>query len=613
MPRRRPLFARDFLGNRAFEGSWSGHRRNKPAHNEDLRRAIHSRGSGGVQHESSRRSRGRCPAHRCHGVRRHGSPRALPGAHRSTGLRARPRRQRSRGRDQVERTLACLFGFGHPYAGRVTPVRGDVTRARLGLRRGRGALAERVNEIVHSAASVSFDLELDAARAINVEGTRRVLELAERCHRRGSGLRRFSYVSTAYVAGRHSGSFSEDDLDRGQRFRNTYEQSKFEAERTVTQRREQLPITVLRPSIVVGARDSGWTASFNVLYWPLRAFARGAYAALPARGDAPVDVVPVDYVADATFALSQAPEAEGATFHLTAGEQATSVGELVELASAFFERSPPAPDRSAAVSAGAASAAPTRRPRRAPPTLAATQRDVLPVLRHGRHLRRPPRARGAARERDRRRRRFAPTSIAWSQFALAADWGRRELPRARAPQAPITPGRRGGRRPRATRRRLELVGMSGERMSALDASFLAVETPSAHMHVGWVAEFSAPAESRLPTLRGGAPPHRAPRRARAALSAEARPGPVRRAHARVDRRCQAFAIDRHVYRAPGPLARPGRPGDVDAVAPRPSAVGDVGLRNTRGADVCDRRQGPPLHGRRHRRGRARLAAVGPDA
>ena len=81
----------------------------------------------------------------------------------------------------------------------------------------------------------------------------------------------------------------------------------------------RLPVTVLRPSIIVGERDSGWTQSFNVLYWPLRAFSRGAYVALPARRDAPVDVVSVDYVADAIFALSQAPEAEGATYHLTAG------------------------------------------------------------------------------------------------------------------------------------------------------------------------------------------------------------------------------------------------------------------------------------------------------
>jgi thioester reductase-like protein len=242
--------------------------------------------------------------------------------------------------DRMERTLRCLFGRHHPYGARVVAVRGDITHSGLGLGARGDVLAGEVSEIVHGAAAVSFELGLEASRAVNVEGTRRVLEFAEHCHARG-GLRRLSYISTAYVAGEHTGCFSEDDLDVGQRFRNAYEQSKFEAETLVTGARERLPITVLRPSVVVGERDSGWTASFNVLYWPLRAFARGAYAALPARGDAPVDVVSVDYVADASFALSQAREAEGVTFHLTAGGLASSVGELLELASSFFER--PAP------------------------------------------------------------------------------------------------------------------------------------------------------------------------------------------------------------------------------------------------------------------------------
>lgn len=240
---------------------------------------------------------------------------------------------------RMRNTLRSLFGAGHPYAERVVAVRGDITHPGLGLRGGDG-LAEQVSEIVHGAASVSFELGLEAARAVNVKGTRRVLELAERCHERG-GLRRLSYISTAYVAGDRAGRFSEDELDVGQSFRNAYEQSKFEAESLVARSRGRLPITVLRPSIVVGERDSGWTASFNVLYWPLRVFARGAYVALPARRDSPVDVVPVDYVADAIFALSQAREAEGATFHLTAGARVSSVGELVDLATTFFGR--PAP------------------------------------------------------------------------------------------------------------------------------------------------------------------------------------------------------------------------------------------------------------------------------
>jgi thioester reductase-like protein len=241
---------------------------------------------------------------------------------------------------RVERTLLSLFGSGHPYAERVVAVRGDIARPGLGILRGGDELAEQVSEIVHCAASVSFELGLKASRAVNVEGTRRMLKFAQLCSRRG-GLRRFSYVSTAYVAGEHVGHFSEDELDVGQSFRNAYEQSKFEAECLVARASSRMPVTVLRPSIVVGEYGSGWTASFNVLYWPLRAFAQGAYAALPARRAAPVDVVPADYVADAIFLLAQAREAQGTTFHLTAGANASSVGELVELATAYFKRPPP--------------------------------------------------------------------------------------------------------------------------------------------------------------------------------------------------------------------------------------------------------------------------------
>jgi thioester reductase-like protein len=241
---------------------------------------------------------------------------------------------------RMKQTLLSLFGPANPYAGRVVAVRGDITRAGLGVSGGLGWLAGQVSEIVHGAASVSFDRELQPMRAINVDGTQRVLEFAERCHARGS-LRCVSYISTAYVAGGHAGCFSEDELDVGQRFRNTYEQSKFEAECLIARSHWRLPITIFRPSIIVGERESGWTSSFNVLYWPLRMFARGAYFALPARGEVPVDVVPVDYVADAIFELSQAPEAQGAIFHLTAGANVSTVAELVELATRFFRR--PAP------------------------------------------------------------------------------------------------------------------------------------------------------------------------------------------------------------------------------------------------------------------------------
>ncbi len=219
----------------------------------------------------------------------------------------------------------------------LTAVAGDIERPGLGLAEPAAArLAEEVTTVVHCAASVSFDLSLEDSRRVNVEGTRKVLDLAHRCEQ----LERLSYISTAYVAGEPRRLFGEDELDVGQRFRNPYERSKFEAERMVRERARGLPLQVLRPSIVVGDSRTGRTSSFNVLYGPLKAFARGAIPAIPARRSSPVDIVPVDYVADRTVDLAE--HGRDGTYHLVAGRNATTVGRLLDLASAQLGQRPPA-------------------------------------------------------------------------------------------------------------------------------------------------------------------------------------------------------------------------------------------------------------------------------
>jgi thioester reductase-like protein len=244
--------------------------------------------------------------------------------------------------ERLRGRIAQTMGDVHRGTDRVVAIPGDVEQPELGLdSRMRDGLASAVGDIVHSAASVSFTLPLEQSRSINVEGTRHVLDFAELCRRRG-GLRRLSYVSTAYVAGTHAGEFAEDDFDVGQDFRNPYERTKFEAERLVRSAAGRLPVQILRPSIIVGERPSGWTGSFNVLYSPLKAFARGSLPALPARRSAPVDVVPVDYVADAIFELANGPPADNRTYHLVAGPQATTVERLVELSALGLRRPRPA-------------------------------------------------------------------------------------------------------------------------------------------------------------------------------------------------------------------------------------------------------------------------------
>lgn len=234
--------------------------------------------------------------------------------------------------------LATIHGDGQPVPGRrrLRAVAGELTAPGLGLaRRTALALREEVDVVVHSAASISFDLPLAEARAINVGGTCEVLGFCERAARGP----RLVHVSTAFVAGRLRGVAPETgppspDVD----FRNTYERTKAEAERLVLA--SGVPAAIARPSIVVGESGSGWTSAFNVLYWPLRAFGRGLLDVLPADPDGLVDAIGVDAVAAGLLALHDDPGATGVhTF--AAGPAAVTVGELARATSALTGR--PAP------------------------------------------------------------------------------------------------------------------------------------------------------------------------------------------------------------------------------------------------------------------------------
>jgi thioester reductase-like protein len=239
---------------------------------------------------------------------------------------------------RLDGVLARLYDEPPPGAQRVRPIRGDLLAPGLGLSaRDREQLIATVDGIVHCAASISFELPLEQAREINVQGVERVVELARQIAAGGS-LRRLVHVSTAYVSGRHAGEFGEEDLDVGQEFRNTYERSKHEAERLLREAQD-LPLAVARPSIVVGHSASGWTSAFNVLYWPMRAFERGLLEEVPAREDSIVDFVPVDYVTDGVLALLDDPGALG-TYNLVAGDSALSARELVDLHASLTGREP---------------------------------------------------------------------------------------------------------------------------------------------------------------------------------------------------------------------------------------------------------------------------------
>ena len=211
---------------------------------------------------------------------------------------------------------------------RVEVYAGDVSQPRCGLPADiYQQLSAKVTRVIHSAATVRFDHTLEEARRINVEGTRHIMDFAEGA----PALRSFAYVGTAYVAGERTGLVHENELAVGQSYRNTYEQTKSEAEALVHDRLASLPGVILRPSIIVGDSKTGVTSSFKMMYWPLKVYARGLWRTVPGYPDAVLDIVPVDYVAQAVVQLLFNPEALGQTVHLCAGPRSDATIQQVGL------------------------------------------------------------------------------------------------------------------------------------------------------------------------------------------------------------------------------------------------------------------------------------------
>ncbi|MEN8144646.1 MAG: SDR family oxidoreductase [Gemmatimonadota bacterium] len=226
--------------------------------------------------------------------------------------------------------------------GRIRIVEGDITEPDLGLGPA-SDLKFEVSEIFHLAAIYDLAVAAQPAQRVNVDGTRHVIDFAAGCGGGGTGgFERLHYVSTCYVSGRYAGAYSEADLDKGQKFNNHYEETKFRAEVLVQNAQAGgLPATIYRPSIVVGDSHTGATQKYDGPYafirWILRQ--RGV-AVVPKVGDPDrtrLNVVPSDYVTAAITALSALPHSVGRVYQLADPEPPT-IAEFLSLLEAACGR-----------------------------------------------------------------------------------------------------------------------------------------------------------------------------------------------------------------------------------------------------------------------------------
>lgn len=193
---------------------------------------------------------------------------------------------------------------------------GDITLENLGLSAEDLAVVQNeTTDVFHLAAVYDLAVAQDLARRVNVEGTRNVNNLI----RQIKNLNRYNYVSTCYVAGKRTGIIYETELEHNAGFRNFYEETKYLAELEVERLKGELPLTIHRPSVVVGDSRTGETVKYDGIYYLilyLKKFPQVLSLFNIGNEQVRLNLVPVDFVVEAMAALSKDAAAVGKTFQI---------------------------------------------------------------------------------------------------------------------------------------------------------------------------------------------------------------------------------------------------------------------------------------------------------
>lgn len=183
-----------------------------------------------------------------------------------------------------------------------------------------------VRDVANLAAVASFGNH-PSIWPTNVDG---VLEMAHALTGRCK-LRRFLHVGTAMACGDGAPNPVPEGYDAGEKTVHflEYTASKHEAECRLREELPDLPLVVARPSIVVGHTKLGCRPSGSI-YWIFR-IAR-ALEAFPCELKQRVDVVPVDYCAEALHVLLEKPKLKHSSYHISSGTQRSCRFEEIDAA-----------------------------------------------------------------------------------------------------------------------------------------------------------------------------------------------------------------------------------------------------------------------------------------
>ena len=195
-------------------------------------------------------------------------------------------------------------------------VEGDITQANLGINEeDLKIVRQETTDVYHLAAIYDLAVEKDLAYRVNVEGTKNVNEFVKSL----TALHRYNYVSTCYVAGKRTGVILETELEHDAGFRNFYEETKYLAELEVEKLKENFPVTIFRPSVVVGDSRTGETSKYDGIYALIHYLRKAPNLLRFVNVGNPavkLNLVPVDFVVEGIAALAKDENAVGKTVAL---------------------------------------------------------------------------------------------------------------------------------------------------------------------------------------------------------------------------------------------------------------------------------------------------------
>jgi len=204
--------------------------------------------------------------------------------------------------------------------------RGDITAPQFGLDPGDyDRLVHTTDSVIHCAASLNRKSEKSCLN-VNLRGTLEVIQLARQAQYY-HGLGRFSNVSTVAVAGKRSHEVVVEDqsIDWDLSDYDPYARTKKFCEHMVREMLPDVPLTIFRPSIVLGDSRYPQTTQFDMV----RSFVfLAGLPVLPFRPHDKIDIVNVDFVADAISTLHMKPNPAHDTYHLSSGNGAQTFQEL---------------------------------------------------------------------------------------------------------------------------------------------------------------------------------------------------------------------------------------------------------------------------------------------